>query len=79
MSYCRWSADSDWYIFNNVNGFCCVWHIGKDNIVDWNYDDLLWAYLTNSLHEPYVEPTQLDYLYEKIYIVLEEYYGGYTR
>lgn len=68
----RSTAKSDWYIFDHVGGYACVWnHL---DYINWNYEDLLQAYLTDTIQDRYENANQLEFLYDTVYRMLEEHY-----
>lgn len=66
---------SDWYCFDNVNGCASVWHVSAGTI-DWEWEDLLEAYLLDRIAIQYDESlTQEDFLYDIVYDMLEDHYN----
>ena len=73
LEHRRHAEKSDWYVFDNCNGFASIWH--KRDTIDWDYVDLLSAYLTDTIQDAYEDPTQLEFIYEVVYEVLEDHYS----
>lgn len=73
LEHRRHDVISEWYCFDSVNGCASVWHVSQ--IVDWAWDDLLWAYLTDTVEDAYESPTQIEFLYEVVYEMLEDHYN----
>ena len=77
LQHKRHAELSDWYVFDNCYGTVSVWRTGdlKNNTVDWDYDDLLEAYLYDKVEEAYQDFSQREFIYEIIYYVLAEHYS----
>lgn len=69
MSYARWS-NSNWYAFDNVDGFFSLWHVegGPTGCVDFSYETLESILKTGNLQAYYNNQLTPEDLKEGLYL-----------